>query len=150
MYPASTSSNIHLVLICIATVRATPTKSAILLIFIDEDFTIITALVAVVRFGVQLCIHDVVVDVLHHFQHSRNVVAEVRGFNVTDTQLLLWTISYTMKGVLSFLCLDAWNSDKLCPTLLAYSFEHSCSKSAFDSLYTFPFGLGTVFLSVHR
>ena len=77
------AGNAHFSLILISTVRAFPDQFAGL-VFFDLDFSIVSAYFAVVALGIQLCVHDVVVDELHDGEHRRNIILHVRNFYVAD------------------------------------------------------------------
>ena len=50
----------------------------------DLDLTIVATVLAVVTLGIQLSIHDVLIDKLHHRQNSWNVGLQIRYFHITD------------------------------------------------------------------
>ena len=77
---ACSSGYVHLVLICIAALRALPYQLAVF--FYDFYFTVEAALLAIVALGIEFCIHDVVVDELDYFHNSIQVVLHVRHFNI--------------------------------------------------------------------
>ena len=79
---ADPSADVHALLIPIAAIRALPQELSIL--FHDLDFPVISAHLTLVRFRVQLRIHDVVVDEPHDRQHRRDVFLHVGDFYVTD------------------------------------------------------------------
>ena len=65
---ACSSCNIHLVLITVATVRAFPYKFSVIICY-NLYLSVITAYLAIVALCIQLCVHDIVVNVLglNHF-----------------------------------------------------------------------------------
>ena len=79
---ADAPAHIHPVLIPVAAVGAFPDKLAVILH--DTDFPVITTDLTVIRFRVQLGIHDVVVDEPHDREHSRDVVLHVGNFHIAD------------------------------------------------------------------
>ena len=87
---AGTACNIHLALIRIAAVGTDPNQLAVFLL--NLDFTVETAALAVVGLGVQLRVHDVVVDILHQLQNRVDVMLHIGNFHIADgtagTQLL--------------------------------------------------------------
>ena len=80
---AGSSGDAHFVLIAIAAVRAFPDELAIF-VFDDLDFSIIAADHAVVALGIQLCVHDIFIDVLHDGENGRDIRLHVRDFDVGD------------------------------------------------------------------
>ena len=79
---ASSSCNVHLVLVCVAAVGALPDELAVHLF--NLDLTVEAAYLAEVRFCVELCVHDVVVDELHHANDGLEVVLHVGHLDVGD------------------------------------------------------------------
>ena len=79
---AGSSCNIHLGLITVAALRTLPDQLAVILG--DADLTVKAADLAVVRLGVKLGIHNVVVNKLHNLQHGRNIVLHIGNLNVRD------------------------------------------------------------------
>ena len=69
---AGTSCNVHLRLILIAAVWATPHKLAVLLDYLY--FSVIAAHLAIIRLCIKLGVHNIVVDKLHYLKHRRSVV----------------------------------------------------------------------------
>ena len=65
---AGSSGNVHLALIGVSALGASPDQLTVLLS--DLDLTIPAAFLTVVRLGVQLGVHDVVVDEFHQLQNS--------------------------------------------------------------------------------
>ena len=93
---AGSSGHVHLVLVGVAALGADPHQLAVVLL--DLDLTVIAADLAVVGLGVQLGVHDVVVNELHHFQHRVDVILHVGNFHITDS---------AAGGQLLELCLEA-------------------------------------------
>ena len=79
---AGAAGHVHLVLIRVAALGAFPDQLAVVLH--DLDLAVPTADLTIVALGVQLSVNDVVVDELHHFQHSGNVVLHIRHFHIAD------------------------------------------------------------------
>ena len=77
---AGTAGNVHLVLIIIAAVGTDPLQLAVTLL--DFNLTVITAALAVVGLGVQLRLHDVVVDKLHQLQNRVDVLLHVGHLHI--------------------------------------------------------------------
>ena len=67
----------------VSAVRALPDQLTGLILD-DLDLAIVTTTLTVIALRVQLRIHDIVIDELHHGQNSRNVVLHVRNLNVAD------------------------------------------------------------------
>lgn len=81
--PTGTTRNGHLGLVAIAAVRAFPDQLSAVICY-DSDFTVIAATFTVIALGVQFCIHNVIVDMLHDRKDCRNILLHVRHFHVTD------------------------------------------------------------------
>lgn len=79
---AGTSGHVELILVTVAAVRADPNELAVL--FDNLDFSVVAADLAVVTLGVELGIHDVVVDELHDLEDCVNVVLHVRNLHIGD------------------------------------------------------------------
>ena len=80
---AGPAGNVHLGLVTVAALRAFPDEFAGS-VFLDGDLAVEAADIAVVRLGVELCVQDAVVDVLHDRDDGGNVVLHVRDFHVGD------------------------------------------------------------------
>ena len=80
---AGSSGNAHLVLVAVAAVRALPDQLAVLVLF-NLDLSVISANITEIALGIQLCVHDVVIDKLHNRENCRNVLLHVRNFHVAD------------------------------------------------------------------
>ena len=80
---AGTACNRHLVLVTVAAVRALPDQLTCLILD-DFDLTVIAAALAVIALGIQLCIHDVLIDELHDRQDCRDILLHVRHFHIAD------------------------------------------------------------------
>ena len=80
---ARTTSDVHFLLVAVAAVGALPHQLAIVLN--NLDLAIVAAHLAVVALGVELGVHDVVVDVLHHANDSLEVVLHVGNLDVGDS-----------------------------------------------------------------
>ena len=79
---ACSSCNIHLVLITVATVRAFPYKFSVIICY-NLYLSVITAYLAIVALCIKFSIHDIVINVLHDRNYSRNVILHIRYFNIT-------------------------------------------------------------------
>lgn len=77
-----TTSHVHLGLIAVAALRALPDELAV--VFHDLDLTIVATHLAVIALGVELSVHDVLVDELHYAHDSGEVVLHVRNLDVGD------------------------------------------------------------------
>ena len=56
-----------------------------MLVFLDLNLSVIAAYLAVITLGIQLCVHDVVVDKLHDGQNSLQVILHVRNLHIGDS-----------------------------------------------------------------
>ena len=79
---AGAAGNVQLALVAVMAVRAFPHQLAV--IFHNLDFTVIAAHLAVVALGVQLGVHDVIIDELHHFDDSFQVILHIGHFHIAD------------------------------------------------------------------
>ena len=79
---AGAAGNIQLVLVTVVALGALPNKLAVLLY--NADLTIVAAHLAVVALGVQLGVHDVVVDELHDLDDSLQVVLHIGHLHIAD------------------------------------------------------------------
>ena len=77
-----TSCDVHLGLISIAALGAAPNQLAV--VVLDLNLTVKTTDLTVVGLGVQLSVHDVVVDVLHDLQNSIDILLHVGHFHIAD------------------------------------------------------------------
>ena len=80
---AGSPCHTHLRLITVSAVGALPYQLAALILY-DLNLTVVAADLTVIRLRIQLRIHDVVINILHHGEHCRNVVLHVRHLNVAD------------------------------------------------------------------
>ena len=78
---AGSSRDIHRILIAVSAVRAFPYELAVL-VGHDLDLSVITAFLAVIALGIQLSVHDVVIDELHHIEYRRNIILHIRNFHI--------------------------------------------------------------------
>ena len=65
---AGTPCNIHLTLVTVTTIWALPYQLAV--IFNDFNLAVVAAALAVIGLGVQLGVHDVIIDELQHAYHT--------------------------------------------------------------------------------
>ena len=79
---ARATGDVHLLLVAVAAVGALPHQLTVVLD--NADLAVVATHLAVVALGVELGIHDVVVDVLHHANDSLKVVLHVRNLDVGD------------------------------------------------------------------
>ena len=63
---ACTAGYTHLVLVAVATMWALPDKLASALFLYDFDFSVVATYLAIVALCIQLCVHDIVVNILHY------------------------------------------------------------------------------------
>ena len=79
---AGAAGNVQLVLVAVVALGALPDQLAVLRH--NLNFTVVAADLAVVALGVQLGIHDVLVDELHDLDDSFEVILHVGHFHVAD------------------------------------------------------------------
>ena len=79
---AGAAGNVQLVLVAVAALGALPHQLAVILH--DLDLAVVAAALAVIRLGVQLGVHDVVVDELQHAHHGFQIVLHVGHFHIAD------------------------------------------------------------------
>ena len=79
---AGAAGNIQLVLVTVAALGAFPHQLAVVLD--DLDLAVVAAALAVVGLGVQLGVHDVVVDELQHAHDRLEVVLHIGDFHIAD------------------------------------------------------------------
>ena len=79
---AGAAGNVQFILIAVAAVGAFPHQLAV--IFYDLDFAVIAANLTIIALGIQFCIHDIFVNMLHYRNHSRNVVLHVGYFYIAQ------------------------------------------------------------------
>ena len=103
---AGTAGNVHLALVGIAALRTYPNQLAI--IFLNLNFTVIAALLAEVGFGIQLCVHNVLINELHQLQHGINVLLHIGHFHIgnsaTGGQLLEVRLKAKLREGVNFFC----------------------------------------------
>ena len=80
---AGAPRNVHFVFVGVAAAGTSPNQLSALVLN-NLNFLIPTTDLTVVGLGVELGIHDVVIDVLQHSHDRRDVVGKVGNFNVTD------------------------------------------------------------------
>ena len=80
---AGTAGDVHLRLIGIAAVRADPDELAFLVLF-NLNFSVVAADLAIVALGVQLGIHDVVVDEADDTEDGFEVVLHIGNLDIGD------------------------------------------------------------------
>ena len=79
---AGAAGNVQLVLIAVAALGALPHQLAVILH--DLDLAIVAAHLTVVGLGVQLGVHDVVVDELQHAYDGFQIVLHIGHFHIAD------------------------------------------------------------------
>ena len=80
---AGTTGNTHLGLIPVSTVGAFPYQFAVLILN-DPNLSIVAADLTVITLGVQLRIHDILIDVLHNRKYRRNILLHVGNLHIRD------------------------------------------------------------------
>ena len=81
---AGSACYVHLVLIAVSAVGAFPDELAVFVVD-NLDLTVVSAYLAVIALGIELSIHDVLIDVLHYGNDSIDVVLKVGYLNVADS-----------------------------------------------------------------
>ena len=84
---AVAAGNVQLVLVAVAALGALPHQLAVILH--DLDLAVVAAALAVIRLGVQLGVHDVVVDELQHAHDRLEVVLHIGCENLKESKKLL-------------------------------------------------------------
>ena len=79
---AGAAGDVQLLLVAVAAVRALPHQLAVVLD--DLDLAVVAAHLAIIALGVELRVHDVVVDVPHDRQHRRNIALHIRHLHIGD------------------------------------------------------------------
>ena len=87
------------VLVCISAVRTAPLKLSVT-VFYNLNLSVIAAGTAIVGLGIQLRIHDVLVDKLHEAQYRRNIVLEIRHLYIADSASRGELLEVRLKGKL--------------------------------------------------
>ena len=95
----STSCNVHLGLIAVVTMGALPNKLAVLIVG-DFNLTVEATYLTVVALGVELRVHNVIVDELHYTENCLNVVLHIGNFNVGDSTTGRELLELRLKGKL--------------------------------------------------
>ena len=73
----------HHILVTVATVRALPYQFSVF-VFYDLDFAGISTFHTVIALGIEFCIHDVVIDILHDGKYCIDIVLHVWHFHIAD------------------------------------------------------------------
>lgn len=76
---AGPADNRQFVAVLVMAARAFP-----LVVIVEDDFAVKAAFMAVVQFGIEFAVRDVVVDVLDHGQDSRDIMGNVEDFGIAD------------------------------------------------------------------
>ena len=105
---AGTACDKELVLVAVAAVRALPHQLASLILN-NLDLAVIATLLTEITLGVQLRIHNIIVDKLHHRENCRNISLHIRHLDVADR---------TARGELLKLCLKFQLTERV--NLLGY------------------------------
>lgn len=80
---ARSAGNGHLRLIMIATIGAFPDELT-RFIFDNLDFAVVAANFTIIALCIELCIHNIIVNIFHDCQDSRYIVLHIRYFYVAD------------------------------------------------------------------
>ena len=81
---AGTSRNVHLCLIAVSAVGAFPDELSVLIVD-DLDLAVVSAYLAVITLGVELCVHNVVIDVLHYRNDCLDIVLKIGHLDIADS-----------------------------------------------------------------
>lgn len=79
---AGSSCNVKLGLVVVMAFRTFPNKLSVL--FNYADFAVVAALLTVIAFCVELCVHNVFIDEFNNLKNGRNIVLHIGYFNVAD------------------------------------------------------------------
>ena len=77
---AGSAGDIHSILILVSAVRAYPDKFTILFFYLD--FSVKAAFLAIVGFGIEFGIHNIVIDKLDYRNHGIQVILHVRDLDI--------------------------------------------------------------------
>lgn len=80
---AGTPCNRHSALVSVSTVRAFPDKFSMLVLY-NLDFSVIPACLTIITLGIKLCIHDIIIDILHDGKYCLNIVLKIRNLHIAD------------------------------------------------------------------
>ena len=81
---ASSSCDIHLILITVSAVRAFPYKLSVIISY-NLNLTCVSTFLTVITLSIKLCIHNILIYILHNLKYCRNVILHIRNFNITDS-----------------------------------------------------------------
>ena len=97
-------------LVTVAALRAFPDELAVVLD--DLDFTIVSAAAAIIRLGVQLSVHDIVVDELQNAHNCFEVILNVGNLNIADRttgrELLEFALEFELGESVDFSVTWTW------------------------------------------
>lgn len=80
---AGTPCHIHGILIPVSAAGAFPYKLSFIITY-NLDFPVKTALLAVIAFGIQLCIQNIVINMLHNGKDRLNIILHIGHFHIAD------------------------------------------------------------------
>jgi hypothetical protein len=69
-------------------------------VVVEDDFAVKAAFMAVVQFGIEFAVRDVVVDVLDHGQDGRDIMGHVGDFGIADAAACRFVFKVGFKGEL--------------------------------------------------
>ena len=81
---ASSSCNIHLILITVSAVRALPYKLSVI-ICNNLNLPCVATFLTIITLSIKLRIHNIIINVLHNLKYCRNVILHIRNFNIADS-----------------------------------------------------------------
>ena len=92
---AGAAGNVQLALVAVVAVGALPDQLAVVLD--DLDLAVVAAHLAVIALGVELGIHDVVIDELHHLDDGFQIVLHVGHFHIADGAARGQTLEFALE-----------------------------------------------------
>ena len=93
---AGTAGNIHFILIGVAAVRTPPNKLSVV-VFLDFNFAVIAAHMAVIALCVELGIHYVIIDKAHNRKYSFNIILHIGYFNIRNSTAGRQCLKFSLK-----------------------------------------------------
>ena len=96
---AGSSGHVHLVLVFVAAVRTYPDEFA-MFVALDLDFSVVAADLTVIALGIELCVHDIVINVFHDCQNRLDVVLHIRHFHIADSSSRGQFLELSLEGQL--------------------------------------------------
>lgn len=88
---AGSSGDIHFRMILVVTLRALPFH-----IIIDHDLTVIATDVAIIGFGVELTVLDIIVNKTDHFLDGFHIIRQIRYLHIRDRASQRFILEFTL------------------------------------------------------